>query len=238
MVSEDEIARWYDQRHLSRKEQAWRPFSAYSVFLDYLRVNAGRKLLDVGCGTGFLLKHADSRGLDTYGVDISQEGVKIARRVSPDSSIRVGKGESLPFPDSYFDYVTCIGALEHFLDMDNGISEMVRVAKSGARFCIVVPNIDWIVYKMTGQKGTEQAEINEKLLSLVEWKGIFSKAGFIIDRLCRDKWGKKIMNTYASGKPLIKKIFYKTLWFLLPLKYEYQFVFIMALSRPGAGERC
>jgi len=53
-------------------ENAWRTFEAYPFFLDYLNVKSGEKLLDIGCGTGYLLKATDQRGLQTYGVDISE----------------------------------------------------------------------------------------------------------------------------------------------------------------------
>jgi len=48
--------------------------------LDYLGAQKGRKLLDVGCGTGFLLLAAFKRGLKTYGIDISEEAIKIAKK--------------------------------------------------------------------------------------------------------------------------------------------------------------
>ncbi|MCJ7508538.1 MAG: class I SAM-dependent methyltransferase [candidate division Zixibacteria bacterium] len=144
MVSEREIKAWYDQRHLSSGENTWRPFEAYPIFLDYLDVKAGRKLLDIGCGTGYLLRAAHQKGLQTYGVDISSEGVRIAKKVSPDSQIIIGKGEDLRFPEDSFDYITCTGSLEHFLDMKKSIKEMIRVGKKDALFCIVVPNINFL----------------------------------------------------------------------------------------------
>lgn len=63
MISEKEIKNWYDQRHISFGENAWRPFEAYSIFLDHLNVKAEKKLLDIGCGTGYLIKVATQRGL-------------------------------------------------------------------------------------------------------------------------------------------------------------------------------
>ncbi len=229
MISEKEIKKWYDQRHTALGENAWRPFEAYSIFLDYLNVKAGGKLLDIGCGTGCLIKAATQRGLQTYGADISEEGVKIAKRISPNSKIIVGKGEDLKFPDNFFDYVVCLGALEHFLDMEKGVKEMVRVGQDNALFCILVPNINFLFWKMRGSKGTKQQDINENLLSLQQWKDILTKEGLEILKIYQDKWFMKKSKIFSSLNPLeiIKRIIYKLMWFFLPLNYTYQFIFIL-----------
>jgi ubiquinone/menaquinone biosynthesis C-methylase UbiE len=229
MVSEREIKAWYDQRHLSFGENAWRPFEAYSIFLDYLDVKAKRKLLDIGCGTGYLLRAANQKGLQTYGVDISGEGVRIAKKVSPDSQIIIGKGEDLRFPENSFDYITCIGSLEHFLDMKKGIKEMMKVGKKDALFCIVVPNINFLYWKFRRSKGTLQQDINENLLSLKQWKNLFIKEGLEILKIYQDKWFVKKINIFSSTNPLgiIKRMIYKLVCFFLPLNYTYQFIFIL-----------
>lgn len=229
MVSEKEIKNWYNQRHCSWGENAWRPYEAYPIFLDYLNVKIGKRLLDVGCGTGYLLKAADRRGLETYGVDISNEGVKIAQKVSPNSKILVGKGEELKFPDNFFDYVTCLGALEHFLNIEKGVREMGRVAKNGALFCIVVPNINFLFWKIKGRKGTKQQDINENLLSLKQWKNIFIKEGYEILKIYQDRWFMKKTNIFSSANPLgiVKRAIYKLVWIFLPLNYTYQFIFVL-----------
>ena len=229
MVSEKEIKDWYNQRHRSKGENAWRPYEAYPIFLDYLNVVSERKLLDIGCGSGYLLKEADKRGLKTYGIDISDEGVKIAIKISPNSKITVGKGENLKFPDNFFDYVTCIGSLEHFLDMEKGVKEMLRVAKNGALLYIVVPNINFLFWKIRGTKGTEQQDINENLLSLKQWKNIFMKEGFKILKIHQDKWFMKKISIFSSTNPLgiIKRTILKIVWIFLPLYFTYQFIFIL-----------
>jgi ubiquinone/menaquinone biosynthesis C-methylase UbiE len=216
VATEQDIKKWYDRLHAEKGQDAWRPYEAYSEVLKYFRIAKGKKLLDVGCGTGFFLKHVASKGLDTYGVDISEEGVKIAQVVSPDSKIKVGKGEQLDFPNEYFDYVTCNGALEHFLDMEKGVKEMVRVANKDAVFCIIVPNRNFLPWKLKLGKGTAQQDINENLLSKSEWKNLFSKMGLEIIAIYQDNWPRKNLN-----------IIYKLIWLLLPLNYTYQFVFIM-----------
>jgi SAM-dependent methyltransferase len=46
----------------------------------------------------------------------------------------------LPYADDSFDYVTCIGSLEHFLDMHTGAREMARITRPQGVVCILVPN--------------------------------------------------------------------------------------------------
>ena len=228
MIDKIKIKQWYNKRHQQLGENAWRPYRAYFLIFEYFSVKPGRKLLDIGCGTGYFLKLAHKKGLDTYGVDISEEGIKIAKRISPNSNITLASGENLPFPDNYFDYITCLGALEHFLDMEKGIKEMVRVAKPEARFCIIVPNKNFIYWKLTRKKGTEQQEINEQLLSLNEWKNLFEKGGLKIEKIYQDKWHMYKINIFNSLNPLsiIKSLILKLTWMVLPLYYTYQFVFI------------
>ena len=229
MINYKEIKNWYNQRHRSLGENAWRPYEAYPIFIDYLNIKPGRKLLDVGCGTGYLLKVAEQMRLETYGIDISNEGVKIAKKVSPNSKIIVGKGEALNFPDNIFDYVTCLGALEHFIDMRKGVQEMIRVGKDQAIFSIVVPNINFLFWKIRRTKGTKQQDINENLLSLKQWKNIFTQEGFEILKIYQDRYFMKKINIFSSKNPLgiIKRIIYKLVWIFLPLNYTYQFIFIM-----------
>lgn len=224
----EEIKKWYDKIHITRKEKAWRPEEAYSIFLDYLDVKSNKKLLDIGCGTGYLLKQADKRKLKTFGVDISQEGVSIAKKISPNSEIKLGNGENLPFEDSTFDYITCIGVLEHFLNIDKGIKEMVRVGKNSCKYCIVVPNAKFIYWKLKKQKGTIQQDINETLLSKKEWTDKFKKNGLEVLKVYHDRWPMKKIKIFNSINPI--KIFAnfiaKIIWLILPIEYTYQFVFI------------
>ena len=229
MVSEKEVKQWYNRKHSIKGKDAWRPYEAYPGFLDYLRAQPGKSILDVGCGTGYFLKAADKRQLKTYGTDISDESVKIAKKVSPNSKITIGKGEQLKFPKNSFDYVTCLGALEHFLDVKKGVQEMVRVGKDGALYCIVVPNVSFLYWKLKGSKGTDQQDINENLFSLKRWKQIFTKEGLQVVKIYQDDWFMHKTKVFSSLNPLgiIKRTVFKLGWMVLPLNYTYQFVFVL-----------
>ena len=96
-------------------------------------LNAGSKVLDVGCAKGFLLYDLLSvnNELIVNGVDISE----YARDRAPESvknSITICDCVSLPFPDYYFDAVTCINTI-HNLEIDQrkkAISKLNRVVKN------------------------------------------------------------------------------------------------------------
>ena len=154
--SANDVKSWYNQHYAAKGLQSMRPAAAYPVFLDLLGATAGSRLLDVSCGTGSLLAAARDRGVDAVGVDLSDEAVRLAIRVAPGTEVAVGAGEALAFRDASFDYVTCLGSLEHFLDMGQGLEEMKRVAKPDARLCIMVPNQDFIGWKVLGHQGTAQ----------------------------------------------------------------------------------
>lgn len=234
LPTEEEVKEWYNKKYAAKGIDSYRPYDAYPVFLDYLRVQKGKKLLDISCGNGFLLKAAFLMGLETFGVDISEEAVKNAKQVSPKSFIFVGKGENLKFEDETFDYITCLGSLEHFLDMNKGIKEMKRVAKDNALLCIMVPNSNYFRWKKSDKPGTAQQEINENLLSLKQWKTFFIEEGFKILKIYQDRWFVKGIKVFSSKNPIkmAKKAFDKLVWFFLPLNYTYQFIFILEKELP------
>jgi len=97
----------------------------------------GETVLDVGCGTGFLLdylKHARP-DLALTGVDfIIEEGTRTRH---PDIRFEQANIEKLPFPDRSFDTVICTHVLEHILEFRQALSELRRVARR--RLIIVVP---------------------------------------------------------------------------------------------------
>ncbi|MBI2578439.1 MAG: class I SAM-dependent methyltransferase [Candidatus Aenigmarchaeota archaeon] len=136
------------------------------------------RLLDVGCGQGTLLAAAE-KYVETYGVDISKEAIKKAEKISGKSKFRVAEAEKIPFPSGYFDYITCMGSLEHFVDINKALKEMRRVAKKGAKILIHVPNSRYLVHKILGIN--TQGQINERLATEEEWRSIIGKY-FVIEK--------------------------------------------------------
>ena len=114
--------------------------------LDLAGVVAGKRVLDVCCGTGTLALAARRRVGATgsvHAVDASEEMVSRARSKSTRRGLPVAfetaVAQSLPFPDATFDVVLCTLALHHLPEEARGraIDEMRRVVKPGGRVLIV-----------------------------------------------------------------------------------------------------
>jgi ubiquinone/menaquinone biosynthesis C-methylase UbiE len=149
-------------------------------------IKSGQKILDVACGKGEWLLAAKKMGAKPSGIDLSQKAIVICKLNMPEDNFIAGPAEKLPFPNNYFDIVSCLGALEHFLDPEGALKEMVRVAKNNARFLILVPNRDFLTRRLGFYEGTEQHDIREMVLSLDEWETMFNKCGLQVSEMWRD----------------------------------------------------
>ncbi len=106
-----------------------------------LKVNESTNALDVGCGSGFIMRRI-RKGTVT-GVDLSDTALAMARKnLARQANVRFVKGnaEKLPFENNYFDRVVCADVLEHVPNPEKAVSEIARVAKKGATIVIALPN--------------------------------------------------------------------------------------------------
>lgn len=227
--SENSVRSWFDRLYTNRQERSMRPAAAYSIFLEYLPLQKGMKLLDIGCGTGWLLKVASEKGLQTCGIDLSAAAVQLSRKNSPASIVESAGVTKIPFPDHTFDFVTCIGVLEHFTEMEKSVAEMKRVAKRGAHFCIMVPNSKTLYWKIWQRFSREHRESNENALSLKQWQELFLQQGFKVLQMSRDEWRLQRVVSFLGIKTdrwtyqHVKKM----IWNFIPLSRAQQFIFIL-----------
>ena len=222
---------FYDELYAKKGQAAMRPYWVYENWFKLLEpVKPGESLLDIGCGTGLLLKAAAARSLKTSGLELSAEAIRLAQQNSPSSSLVQGAGEHLPFADQQFDYVCCLGTLEHMADIPQALKEMLRVAKPSAKFLIVVPNDNYLFWKLKKiKKGTAQREF-EELKNLADWKKIFNNAGLAVaGRIRQDRYPSQELKIFQHKNPyrIARRMVYKLIWLFMPLSLTYQFVFIL-----------
>lgn len=227
MVDHNEVRSYYDNvyyKGLGGGNEASPHLCRLAACIGLLK---GRELLDVGCGGGYWLMAAAARGAKPVGIDISEAAIEFCRGHLPQAELQCGPAETLPFGNNRFDVVTCLGSLEHFLDPEAALREMVRVAKPRATFLLLVPNADFLPRRLGLYGGTEQASVHEEVHTLVEWEGLFNSVGLNVMKRWRDlhiltwSWvvrGKWYLWPFRAAQALMLP-----LW---PISWQYQVYYL------------
>lgn len=99
------------------------------------------RILDVGCGEGYILNRI-KKGI-LFGLDISDTALSSAKeKLKNKSNIYLLKNnvQNTPFKDNSFDKILCTELLEHVISPENVVSEIARVSKKDAIIVITIPN--------------------------------------------------------------------------------------------------
>lgn len=88
------------------------------------------RYLDVGCGTGLILRHLPE---GSTGIDLNPRHLARAKAYVPSASLMIGDAEHIPFPDNSFDTIICTEVLEHLVHPEQALSEIFRVLLPGGR---------------------------------------------------------------------------------------------------------
>ncbi len=136
----------WDQASSHYDRQLWLERSAVRTALDMLDPQADERLLDIGTGTGEVLRQLLDRDKPPHvavGVDASAGMLAHAPKLPPEWAIREGDARELPFDDDGFDIAVAAYIL-HVLpaaDVPTALAELARVLRPGGRAAIVTPAI-------------------------------------------------------------------------------------------------
>ena len=123
----------------------------FSYALHEYKRFGGKKVLDVGCGNGYVLSRFANEGAETYGVDLTPAAVELCRKrfafMGLEGDFRVGNAEALPFDDNTFDCVTSMGVLHHTPDTPRSVHEVFRVLKPGGRVILMFYHRNSVLYR-------------------------------------------------------------------------------------------
>jgi protein-L-isoaspartate(D-aspartate) O-methyltransferase len=146
---------------------------------DHYGIKAGDKILDVGCGKGFLLHDFTLvvPGVEVYGIDISQYAIDNSKEEIR-GRLQLCSATTLPFPNKHFDFVFSLNTLHNLYnyELDQALREIERVGKKDKYICVES-------YR------TEEEKVNllywqltcEAFCTPTEWEWWFKTAGYTGD---------------------------------------------------------
>lgn len=143
MPSSSEAARWYREDYWPRYRQEQQGSARDNVFEHVLEVLERHRpshgtLVDMGCGGGGLLAHANKAGWKGVGVDLSPDAVDAARS----RGVEAYAQDCLrcPLPDGSAEAVTMVNVLDHLPDPFAALDEARRLLKPAGLLYLRVPN--------------------------------------------------------------------------------------------------
>ena len=137
------------------------------------------KILDIGCGKGFLLFDFLKVVPDAeiFGIDISEYAIENGKEEIKDR-LQVGNATKLPWPDSYFDLVISINTFHnlHNYDLNKALREFERVGKDNKYICVESYRTEEEKTNLLYWQATCEAFCNPE-----EWEWWFKQTGYTGD---------------------------------------------------------
>jgi len=157
----------------------------YNVLLSCLALKPSDTVIDVGCGTGYLLrKMSEQQEIVGYGIDIEPNMIDEAKQKCAEMDIQVSPSENTPFDNDTFDVMTACMAYHHFSDKTGFIKEAARIIKPGGCLYIADPCFPFPVRK-TINGILKLFRVAGKFFTAQEMATDFRRFGFEFDSVTR-----------------------------------------------------
>jgi ubiquinone/menaquinone biosynthesis C-methylase UbiE len=150
-----------------------------------------KRVLDVGCAKGFMVKVLREQGIEAWGVDVSEYALATAPEGAREYLYRVDLNkDGLPFPDEYFDCVTFLGTIECLDGYDKVLTEIRRVMQPRGGLCL-----------RTAYKTDPEDTIRKNVHSRGYWLKEFRRYGF----KSLPTWEGPLANQWSYGTLLFER---------------------------------
>jgi len=190
-----ELAAHFDRRASTYDDSEMHRGLAKAV-ADFVRLQGVRDILDVGTGTGLVLRSLPAGPWRLVGVDLSRGMLDVARAALPNAQLDVADATHLDFPDASFDLVTCATVLHFLPDAVAAMRGWRRLLRSGG--CIVVASYaddSPSRHRPTPEPGGVAADPHAPFGSLEALERLGAASGLVVDRIA--EWQQET----AGGVP-------------------------------------
>jgi ubiquinone/menaquinone biosynthesis C-methylase UbiE len=202
------------------EEQHWWYCGLRRILLQSIKKYAPKnkmKILDVGCGTGILMKTLSSVH-DVSGIDYSEDAISFCR-LRELKNVKKASANDLPFENNVFDLVTCMDVLYHVgIDIEKALHEINRVLKPQGILAINLPAFSFLysshdraieTAKRFTKKEVKQLLLasNFKILKLTYWD-FFLFPIVATTRLIRKKSDKETSDISIPRKAINEFLFF------------------------------
>jgi SAM-dependent methyltransferase len=162
------------------------PYSSHSLLLNvFPGTSRGERVLDVGCGDGYLSALLRERGYEVVGVE--RRGGYTNRFPAGVHLVEADLERGLPALPGLYDHVICADILEHLRRPESLLAELTRVLKPGGRLVASLPNSGNIYFRLNIAIGRfpqdDKGLFDRTHLRFYMWKGwqdLFKQAGWRI----------------------------------------------------------
>ena len=155
----------------------------YKKIFKYIKIKDNLKILDAGCGTGNLLVNLNkkAKNLKLYGIDISEEMLKVAeRKLENKVKLQLMPVEKIKFKENSFDYVFSTETFHHFSDSKKSIGNFYKILKRNGKLIVLDFDFGFFLNKLfhfiePGNNKMHSKKEFRKLFKQYKFKNIIQK---------------------------------------------------------------
>ena len=142
------------------------------------------RILDAGCGSGFMLSQLENIYDNGFGIDMSPEAIEFGQQFTK-AKLQVGNAEKLDFMDEEFDCIISTDAFEHIPDDEAAMEEAYRVLKDKGCIIIYTPSEDGLLSTTKWVDLYHQSEksylLDQRYYTIESLSVLAKNAGFSIE---------------------------------------------------------